>query len=72
MADGRGRGRQDHYEVLGVHPDAPDEVVRAAYRALVAKYHPDRNPGDRDAELKLKRLNAAFHVLGKPKPTRRR
>ena len=45
-------------------PDAPDEVIRAAYRALVAKYHPDRNPGDRDAELKLKRLNAAFRVLG--------
>ncbi len=58
--------RQDHYEVLGVHPDAEDEVVRAAYRALVAKYHPDKNPGDRDAELKLKRLNAAFAVLGDP------
>jgi hypothetical protein len=58
--------RQDHYEVLGLSPDAPDEVVRAAYRALAGKYHPDRNPGDRNAELKLKRLNAAFHVLGNP------
>jgi molecular chaperone DnaJ len=52
--------RQDHYEVLGVNSDAPEEVVRAAYRALAAKYHPDRNPGDGDAELRLKRLNAAF------------
>jgi hypothetical protein len=59
-------GRQDHYEVLGLHSDAPDEVVRAAYRALAAKYHPDRNPSDRSAELKLKRLNAAFAVLGNP------
>jgi hypothetical protein len=61
----RGR-RQDHYEVLGVTSEAPDEVVRAAYRALAGKYHPDRNPGDRNAELKLKRLNAAFQVLGDP------
>jgi curved DNA-binding protein CbpA len=47
-----------------VSPDAPDEVIRAAYRVLAAKHHPDRNPGDREAELKLKRLNAAFAVLG--------
>jgi hypothetical protein len=66
----RGASRQDHYEVLGVDPKAPDEVVRAAYRALVAKYHPDRNPGDRDAGLKLKRLNAAFAVLGDPEKRR--
>jgi curved DNA-binding protein CbpA len=61
----RGR-RQDHYEVLAVSCDAPDEVIRAAYRALAAKFHPDKNPTDRDAELKLKRLNAAFAVLGDP------
>ena len=58
------RRRQDHYEVLGVTHAAPEEVVRAAYRALAAKYHPDRNPGDSDAELRLKRVNAAFQVLG--------
>jgi curved DNA-binding protein CbpA len=61
-----GSGRQDHYDVLGVTRDAPDEVIRAAYRALAAKYHPDRNPGDSDAESKLKRLNAAFQVLSDP------
>jgi hypothetical protein len=58
--------RQDPYEVLGVSPDAPDEVIRAAYRALATKYHPDRNLGDRQAELKLKRVNAAWAVLGDP------
>jgi hypothetical protein len=61
------KGRQqDHYEVLGVIRAAPDEVIRAAYRALAAKYHPDRNQGDGDAELKLKRLNAAYRVVGDP------
>jgi curved DNA-binding protein CbpA len=61
-----GSGRESHYDVLGVTSDAPEEVIRAAYRALAAKYHPDRNPEDSDAELKLKRLNAAFQVLGDP------
>lgn len=61
---GAGGRRQDHYEVLGVSPEAPEEVVRAAYRALAAKYHPDRNPTDGGAELRLKRLNAAFAVIG--------
>jgi DnaJ-like protein len=61
-----GRRPQDHYSVLGVNADAPDEVIRAAYRALAAKYHPDRNPGDSAAELQLKRLNAAFRVVGDP------
>ena len=56
--------RQDHYEVLGITPDAPDEVIRAAYKALAAKYHPDQNLTDSNANLKLKRLNAAFRVLG--------
>jgi hypothetical protein len=63
MANGQ---HPDHYEALGVSPDAPHEVIRAAYRALAAKYHPDRNPGDPDADSKLKRLNAAFQVLGDP------
>jgi len=57
--------------VLGVTPDAPEEVIRAAYRALAAKYHPDRNPADPDAELNLKRLNAAFQVLGDPSNRKR-
>jgi curved DNA-binding protein CbpA len=61
-----GSGRQDHYDVLGVTRDAPDEVIRAAYRALAVKYHPDRNPGNSEAESKLKRLNAAFQVLSDP------
>ncbi len=63
-------GRQDHYEVLGLYPDAPDEAIRAAYRALAARYHPDRNPGNDDAELQFKRINAAFRVLGDPERRR--
>jgi hypothetical protein len=55
---------------LGVDPDAPDEVVQAAYRALAAKYHPDKNPSDVDAALKLQRINAAFRVLGDPEKRR--
>jgi curved DNA-binding protein CbpA len=68
MSDGAVMSKlQDHYDALGVTPEAPDEVIRAAYRALVVKYHPDRNPGDSNAELRLKRVNAAFRVLGDPK-----
>ncbi|MDP9150656.1 MAG: J domain-containing protein [Myxococcota bacterium] len=61
-----GGRQQDHYEVLGVSPDAPDDVIRTAYRALASKHHPDRNQNDPGAELRLKRLNAAFQVLGDP------
>ncbi|HEY5260962.1 MAG TPA: J domain-containing protein [Solirubrobacteraceae bacterium] len=63
MADGR--GRQDHYEVLGVTPEAPDEVIRAAHGALVAKHRPDTSSTDGDA-LKLKRVMVAYAVLGDP------
>ncbi len=50
--------------------DAPHDVIRAAYRAMAARYHPDRNPGDAEAEAALKRINQAFHEIGDP--TRRR
>lgn len=55
---------KDHYEVLGVNNNAPDEVIRAAYRALAKKYHPDRNPNNKNAEFKLKEINASFDVIG--------
>ena len=55
--------RQDHYEVLGVTREAPDVVVQAAHRARAAKYHPDQNPGDPEAELRGARVNAAGAVL---------
>lgn len=57
---------EDPYEILGVSRHAPAEVVRAAYRAMAAKHHPDRNAGVRGAELDLKRINEAFRILTDP------
>jgi hypothetical protein len=54
------------YRVLQVDPSAEPEVIEAAYRRLALKYHPDRNLGDAQAEVQMKRINEAFRVLGKP------
>lgn len=59
--------RIDYYDVLGVAPDADPEVVRAAYRALAKKYHPDsRLEGKAEAEKKLREVNQAYEVLSSP------
>lgn len=50
----------DPYSVLGVSPDATDEEITRAYRALARKYHPDLHPGDKRAENYMKNLNAAY------------
>lgn len=56
--------RIDPYDVLGVAPDADPDVIRAAYRALAKKYHPDAQPeGKEQAEKKLRELNQAYEVL---------
>lgn len=55
-----------HYENLKVSRDAPPEVIRAAYKSLSQKYHPDRNPGDKDAERIMVLLNAAYETLSDP------
>ncbi len=52
-----------HYDNLKVARDAPAEVIRAAYRSLSQKYHPDRNPGDDNCERVMKLLNEAYQVL---------
>ncbi|MEL0324523.1 MAG: molecular chaperone DnaJ, partial [Rhodospirillales bacterium] len=54
---------QDFYETLGVARGASDADMKSAYRKLAMKYHPDRNPGDKEAEQKFKELNAAYEVL---------
>ncbi|MGF1545144.1 MAG: DnaJ C-terminal domain-containing protein [Parvularculaceae bacterium] len=54
------------YKTLGVAPSAPDADIRAAFRRLAKKHHPDRNPGDATAEDKFKELSAAFEIVGDP------
>lgn len=54
----------DFYEVLGVTRGATDEEVKKAYRKLVFEYHPDRNPDKKEAEAKIRELNAAYEILG--------
>ena len=53
----------DYYSVLGVRPGSTDEEIKKAYRELVFKYHPDRNPGDQEAETKIREINAAYEIL---------
>ena len=54
---------KDPYEVLGVSRDASDEDIKKAYRRLAKQYHPDVNPGNRQAEEKMKEINAAYDAI---------
>src|SRR5579884_741841 len=55
--------RPDYYKVLGVGKNASDEEIKKAYRKLARKYHPDRNPGDAQAEERFKEISQAHDVL---------
>ena len=55
--------KRDYYEVLGVDKNADDATLKKAYRALAKKYHPDMNPGDKEAEKKFKEASEAYAVL---------
>ena len=56
----------DFYEILGVARDADGATIKSAYRKMAMKYHPDRNPGDNDAENRFKACSAAYEVLKDP------
>ncbi len=58
--------KRDYYEVLGVDKTADDAAIKKAYRALAKKYHPDMNPGDKNAEAKFKEASEAYAVLSDP------
>ena len=55
--------KRDYYEVLGIQKGASDSEIKKAYRQVAKKYHPDMNPGDKEAEAKFKEATEAYEVL---------
>ncbi|MBC8048812.1 MAG: J domain-containing protein [Chitinophagales bacterium] len=62
---------KDLYTILGLKRGASDDEVRQAYRKLAKQHHPDKNPGDKAAEEKFKKISAAFAILGSPEKRKR-
>ncbi len=58
--------KRDYYEVLGLQKGASDDEIKKAFRKMAMKYHPDKNPGDKEAEEKFKEINEAYAVLSDP------
>ncbi len=62
--------KRDYYEVLGVDKNADEAAIKKAYRVLAKKYHPDMNPGDKEAEKKFKEASEAYAILSDPEKRR--
>ena len=58
---------RDYYDILGVSKDASEGDIKRSYRKMAMKYHPDRNPGDSEAETKFKESAEAYSVLSDPR-----
>jgi len=58
--------KRDYYDILGVSKNATADELKKAYRKLAIKYHPDKNPDDKDAEEKFKEAAEAYDVLSNP------
>ena len=57
---------EDFYKTLGVDKNANAQEIKKAYRKLALQYHPDRNPGNKEAEEKFKQISSAYEVLSNP------
>ena len=58
--------KRDYYEILGVQKGADEKALKSAFRNQAKKFHPDANPGNKEAEAKFKELNEAYDVLKDP------
>ena len=55
--------KRDYYDILGVSKGSSESEIKKAYRKLALKYHPDKNPGNKEAEAKFKEVNEAYSTL---------